>query len=180
VRTSLRAEQRVLRERLRGQGSSDREVAAEFARRYGLRPRAAWRSAFGWSLTEAAERINAYAASTGLGSSSTVAMTAAHLCEHESWPGQGSAPSGRRPTPYLLSLLAAVYGCEVSELLDAADYTRMPSGDRLVFGNICPGGSLAEQAVARCGCWRPGRKGWSSVGLFAWGGGGDRGRAAGR
>src|ERR1700689_4943844 len=80
-----------------------------------------------------------------LGGGSTVAMTAAHLCEHESWPGQGSAPSGRRPTPYLLSLLAAVYGCEVRELLDAADYAQMPSGDRLVFDNIRRGGSLAEQ-----------------------------------
>jgi hypothetical protein len=149
ARTSLRAEQRVLREGLRGQGLSDREVAAEFAQRYGLRPRAAWRNAFGWSLTEAAERINAYAAKAGLGNGSTVAMTAAHLCEHESWPGQGSAPSGRRPTPYLLSLLAAAYGCEVPELLDAADYARMPSGDRLVFDNICTGGSLVEQAQLR-------------------------------
>jgi hypothetical protein len=145
VRTSLRAEQRVLREGLRGQGLSDQEVAAEFGRRYGLRPRAAWRNAFGWSLTEAAERINAYAASAGLGSGSTVAMTAAHLCEHESWPGLGSAPTGRRPTPYLLSLLAAVYGCEVPELLDAADYAQMPSGDRLVLDTICPGGSPMEQ-----------------------------------
>jgi hypothetical protein len=134
---------------MHAQGSSDGEIAAEFARRYGLRPRAAWRSAFGWSLTEAAERINSYAANTGLGGGSTVAMTAAHLCEHESWPGQGSAPSGRRPTPYLLSLLAAVYGCAVAELLDQADYAQMPSGDRLVFDNICAGGSLAEQAQLR-------------------------------
>jgi hypothetical protein len=130
---------------MRAQGSSNREVTAEFARRYRLRPRAAWRNALGWSLTEAAERINAYAANAGLGSGSTVAMTAAHLCEHESWPGQGNAPSGRRPTPYLLSLLAAVYGCAVSELLDAADHSQMPSGDRLVFDNICRGGSLSDQ-----------------------------------
>jgi hypothetical protein len=148
VRTSLRGEQRVLREAMRGQGLSDREVAAEFARRYGLRARAAWRNALGWSLTEAAERINAYAASAGVGSSDTVAMTAAHLCEHESWPGQGSVPSGRRPTPYLLSLLAAVYGCEVRELLDTADYAQMPSGDRLVLDNFCSPDSAAGQQPA--------------------------------
>ncbi len=41
------------------------EIAAEFARRYRLRPRAAHRHAFGWTLTQAADRINAYAAELG-------------------------------------------------------------------------------------------------------------------
>jgi len=84
AKTSLRAEQRALREEMRGLGMRRRQVAGEFARRYRLRPRAAWRHAHGWSLTEAARQINAYAAQTGLdGAGTTVAMTAAHLCEHE-------------------------------------------------------------------------------------------------
>ena len=125
AKTSLRAEQRALREKMRELGMSHRQIAVEFARRYRLRARAAWRNAYGWSLTEAAEQINTYAARTGLDNGATVAMTAAHLCEHENWPGEGHEPAGRRPTPYLLSLLAAVYGCIVHDLLDADEPHRI-------------------------------------------------------
>ncbi len=138
-KTSLRAEQRALREKMRELGMSHRQIAVELARRYRLRPRAAWRNAYGWSLTEAAERISAYAGHAGLGNGSTVAMTGAHLSEHENWPGEGAKPTGRRPTPYLLSLLAAVYGCAVQDLLDVADYERMPATDRLVLDKTSRG-----------------------------------------
>src|SRR6266704_3084948 len=66
AKTSLRAEQRALREKMRELGMSHRQIAVEFARRYRLRPRAAWRNAYGWSLTEAAEQISTYAARAGL------------------------------------------------------------------------------------------------------------------
>ena len=138
AKTSLRAEQRALREKMRELGMSHRQIAVEFVRRYRLRPRAAWRNAYGWSLTEAAEQISTYAARTGLDNGATVAMTAAHLCEHENWPGEGHQPAGRRPTPYLLSLLAAVYGCAVQDLLDAADYEHMPAADRLILDKTTP------------------------------------------
>lgn len=147
AKTSLRAEQRALREQMRESGMSHQQIAVEFARRYRLRPRAAWRSAFGWSLSEAARQINAYAARAGLDDGATVAMTGAHLCEHESWPGEG-----HRPAPYLLSLLAAVYGCTVHDLLDAADYEHMPPADRLILDKTTPSdprrsaGSAATQA----------------------------------
>ena len=45
-------------------------------------------------------------------------MTASHLCEYENWPGPGPELSGRRPTPYLLALLAAVYNCGATDLID--------------------------------------------------------------
>ncbi|HEY5989218.1 MAG TPA: hypothetical protein VIV12_22990 [Streptosporangiaceae bacterium] len=139
AKTSLRAEQRSLREKMRALGMSHRQIAVEFARRYRMRPRAAWRHAYGWSQTEAAERINTYAAHAGLGpDSETVTLTGPHLCEHENWPGEGSQPTGRRPTPYLLSLLAAVYGCTVHDLLDVADYEHMPSADLLIIGKSSP------------------------------------------
>jgi hypothetical protein len=48
-------------------------------------------------------------------------MTASHLCEYENWPGYGTELSGRRPTPYLLALLAAVYNCGATDLIDLAD-----------------------------------------------------------
>ena len=134
ARTSRRGEQRVLREKMRALGMSHRQIAVEFARRYRLRPRAAWRHAHGWSQTEAAEQISSYASEAGLGpGGTTVAMTSPHLCEYENWPGEGPGPAGRRPTPYLLSLLAAVYGCTVHDLLDQADYEHMPPADRLVL-----------------------------------------------
>jgi hypothetical protein len=60
VRITLPAEKRTLREKMRALGLGHREIAAEFARRYRLRPRAAWREAHGWSLREAAAQINAY------------------------------------------------------------------------------------------------------------------------
>jgi hypothetical protein len=146
AKTSLRAEQRALREEMHRLGMSRRQIAAEFAGQY--RPRAAWRQAHGWSLTEAAKQINAYAARTGLKADGvTVAMTASHLCEHENWPGHAEQPSGRRPTPYFLSLLAAVYGCNVHELLDVADYRHMPPADRLVLDKVTPAGKRESSVV---------------------------------
>ena len=139
AKTSLRAEQRVLREKMRAVGMSHRQIAVEFARRYRLRPRAAWRHAYGWSQTEAAEQISNYAAHAGLGpDGTTVTMTGPHLCEYENWPGEGPEPAGRRPTPYLLSQLAAVYGCNVHDLLDVADFEHMPSADRVIAGKSAP------------------------------------------
>jgi hypothetical protein len=139
AKTSLRGEQRELRERMRALGLSRRQIAVEFARRYGLRPRAAWRHAYGWSQNEAAERISDYAARSGLDPDGvTVAMTAPHLSEYEKWPGSGSMPAGRRPTPYLLALLASIYECAVHDLLDLADYERMPLADRLIIGKTAP------------------------------------------
>ena len=90
AKTSLRAEQRIVREKMRGLGMSHRQIAVEFARRYGLRPRAAWRHAYGWSQTEAAEQIRAHAARAGVSpDGTTVTMTGPHLCEYENWPGEG-------------------------------------------------------------------------------------------
>jgi hypothetical protein len=48
AKTSLRKEKRDLREKMRGLGLGYPDIAAEFARRYNLRPRAAWREAYGW------------------------------------------------------------------------------------------------------------------------------------
>jgi hypothetical protein len=134
AKTSLRGEQRALRERMRALGLSRRQIAVEFVRGYRLRPRAAWRHAYGWSLKEAAERISDYAARFGLDpDGATVAMTAPHLSEYENWPGPGTTPAGRRPTPYLLALLAGIYECAVHDLLDLPDYEHMPPADRLVI-----------------------------------------------
>jgi hypothetical protein len=83
AKTSLRKEKRDLRERMRAAGIDYRQIAAEFARLYRLRPRAAWREAYDLTLTEAAERFNVHCGESGLDPDGTAGMTAAHLCEYE-------------------------------------------------------------------------------------------------
>ncbi len=156
AKTSLRAEKRALRDKMRAMGLGYPEIAAELARRYRFRPRAAWREAYGWSLKEAAARINTHSGEVGLDPGGIAAMTAAHLCEHENWPGHGPEPSGRRPTPYLLALLAAVYGCTVTDLIDVADREHLPPADLLIvdtYSHTQHGGS--RQAAAAGAAHQP-------------------------
>lgn len=133
AKTSLRRERRNLREKMRSMGLGHRDIAAEFARRYSLRPRAAWREAYGWSLQETADRINEFRGHVGLDPGGIAAMTAPHLSEYENWPGHGPQPSGRRPTPYLLAILAAVYDCSVTDLIDLADREHLRPADLLIL-----------------------------------------------
>src|SRR5450755_13225 len=133
AKTGLRAEKRAVRDKMRSLGLGYGEIAAELARRYQVRPRAAWREARGWSLKEAAERINAFRGDVGLDPEGLAGMTATHLCERENWPGPGSQPAGRKPTPYQLALLAAVYGCTVLDLVDLADREHLPPADLLII-----------------------------------------------
>jgi hypothetical protein len=131
---SLRAEQRRLGGQMRAAGIDVADIAAVFAFRYGLRPRVAWRQAHGWSLVKAAECINQEAFAAGLHpGGNTMVMTAAHLCEHETWPGPGDMVTGRKPTAYVLALLARAYGAGITQLLDVDDYRSLPAADRLIF-----------------------------------------------
>lgn len=147
AKTSLRKQKRDLREHMRAKGLDHRDIAAEFARRYNLRPRAAWREAHGWSLQQTADRINEFRGSVGLDSGGFAGMTAPHLCEHENWPGHGAQPSGRRPTPYLLAVLATVYDCDVTELIDLSDREHFPPSDLLILDKY--GASQRETGSAR-------------------------------
>jgi hypothetical protein len=133
AKTSERREKRLLREQMRSMGLGYRDIAAEFARRYRLRPRAAWREAYGWSLQDTADRINEFRGNTGLDPGGIASMTAPHLSEYENWPGHSPRPSGRRPTPYLLAVLAAVYDCAVSDLIDLADREHLRPADLLIL-----------------------------------------------
>jgi hypothetical protein len=62
---SVKAEIDAMWERMRGLGFGDDEIAAELSRRYRLRPRKAYRITHGWTLTQAAARLNARAAGEG-------------------------------------------------------------------------------------------------------------------
>jgi hypothetical protein len=133
AKTGERKEKRLLREKMRSMGLGYRDIAAEFGRRYRLRPRAAWREAYGWSLTETASRINDFRGNTGLDPGGIASMTSPHLSEYETWPGHGPEPAGRRPNPYLLAVLAAVYDCSVTDLIDLADREHLPPADLLIL-----------------------------------------------
>ena len=158
AKTSERREKRLLREQMRSMGLGYRDIAAEFARRYKMRPRAAWREAYGWSLQDTADRINEFRGNTGLDPGGIASMTAPHLSEYENWPGHRPEPSGRRPTPYLLAVLAAVYDCAVADLIDLADREHLRPADLLILDKysqttaLPPHADRGQDALPASGC----------------------------
>lgn len=127
-RKGFKAELDGLRERMRAVGFSFEEIAAEFARRYRLRPREAYRFAYGWTLDGAAERFNACAAKEGADPEGRASLTGSRLCEFEKWPD-----GPRKPSIYVLCVLARIYETDVMCLLDLADHESLPQQDRLVL-----------------------------------------------
>ncbi|WP_198287111.1 helix-turn-helix transcriptional regulator [Frankia sp. QA3] len=117
---------------MRAAGMTHEEIAVEFARRYRLRPRAAYRVAHGWTQQQAADRINAHAARAGLDPDGIAAMSAPRLSELENWP----VPLRRRPTPQTLALLAHVYGTSIHDLLDLDDREHLAPADTLLINDV--------------------------------------------
>jgi len=118
----------ALRERMRGLGFSYDEIAAEIGRRYRLRPREACRLAWGWTLEQAAARFNDRAARHGTDPEARASLTGSRLSEFEHWPR-----STRKPSVYVLVMLAEMYETDVLCLLDLADHESLPQQDRLVL-----------------------------------------------
>jgi len=143
-RKGFKAELDGLRERMRGLGFGYDEIAAEVSRRYQVRPRQAYRLAWGWTQDQATARFNELAASEGTDPDGRVGMTGPHLCEVEQWPY-----SERKPSVYVLCLLAGVYGTDVLCLLDLADHESLPQQDRLVLLRRLPAEtSFGERVLA--------------------------------
>lgn len=124
---SQRAEQRRLREQMQKLGMSRAETAAEMSRRYKLRPRAAWRAAWGWTLDEAAGRYNALPPAPGR--EPATSLTGSRLSEWENWPF-----SARRPSVTGLCLLARVYQCGTADLVDVHDREKFPAAELTALG----------------------------------------------
>ncbi|WP_239311574.1 helix-turn-helix transcriptional regulator [Frankia sp. Cj3] len=144
-RPSQRVEQDELRTRMHATGMSHHEIAIEFARRYRLRPRAAYRVAHGWTQQQAADRINAHAVRAGLDPEGAAPMTAPRLSEVENWPH----PARRRPTPQILAPLAEVYGCDLHALVDVDDREHLPPADVfLINGMRRPPDRVAASSTA--------------------------------
>jgi len=141
-RKGFKAELDGLRERMRGLGFGYDEIAAEVSRRYQVRPRQAYRLAWGWTLDQVAARFNERAASEGTDPEGRAGMTGPHLCELERWPG-----SDRKPSVYVLCLLARVYETDVLCLLDLADHESLPQQDRLVLTRRLPAQTTFRERV---------------------------------
>jgi transcriptional regulator with XRE-family HTH domain len=127
-RKGFKAELEELRERMGGLGLGHGQIAGEIARRYRLRPREAFRLAHGWTLGQAAAQFNARAAGLGTDPGGQASLAANRLCEYEKWPH-----SERRPSVYVLVMLAQVYQAGVLDLLDLADHEHLPPRDRLTL-----------------------------------------------
>jgi hypothetical protein len=127
-RKGFRAELDELRARMHGLGLGYGEIASEVSRRYRSRPREAHRLARGWTLDQAAARFNERAAREGTDPQALASMTGPRLCAHEKWPH-----SSRRPSVYVLCVLAAIYETSALDLLDLVDHESLPQQDRLVL-----------------------------------------------
>lgn len=75
-----------LREQMRSVRFSYDEVAVEVSRRYPVRPRQAYRLAWGRTLDQVAARFNELAANKGTDPDGRAGMTGPHPCELERWP----------------------------------------------------------------------------------------------
>jgi transcriptional regulator with XRE-family HTH domain len=122
------AEVDSLRERMRGVGFGYDEIAAELARRYRVRPREAYRLAYGWTPEQAAQRFNARAAKENADPEARASLTGSRLCEYEKWPA-----GARKPSVYVLVMLATIYDTDVLCLLDLADHEHLAPQDRLAL-----------------------------------------------
>jgi hypothetical protein len=111
-----------LRQWMRELGYGPAAIAAEFGRRYGIRPREGYRLAQGWSLEEAAERFNEHADQQDMDRQER--LTGSRLAELERWPDTPETP----PVQVLFAL-AEIYGADVLSLLDCADHQNLPQPD---------------------------------------------------
>lgn len=126
-RPGSKAERDALRHEMTGAGCSPSEIAIEMRARFRVRPREAWRHAHGWTLQSTADRISIR---PGL----AVAADASLTGKWEKWPG----PGGRRPTLQVLVALAAIYGCEVEDILDIEDRRALPDSDLRILRHGAP------------------------------------------
>jgi hypothetical protein len=150
---SERAEQRRLREQMRGSGMSYAEIAAEVARRYQFRPRKAWRVAWGWTLEEAAGRYNALRAKGA--EEAVTSLTGSRLSEWENWP-----LNARKPSFVSLCLLAEIYHCPVLDLIDFRDREHLPSEELLALDKTgtVPAAADGDRDAQRNRQAKPGRQ----------------------
>ncbi len=104
---------------MRGYGCAVGQIAADMARRFGLRPRVAWRHALGWTQWQVSQQYNTLHPGAKLSDH--------RVSEYEVWPHGGAPPSLR----YLARLAATFgHGCTPAQLVDADDLEQLSPADR--------------------------------------------------
>lgn len=133
--TSAKAERDQLRERMRGYGCTISQIATEMARRFGLRPRVAWRHALGWPQWKLAQQYNTLHPGARLSDN--------RVSEFEAWPHGGSPPS-----PRYLAQLAATYshGCTPAQLVDADDLEHLTPAECSLLTGHSPTAGMTRAA----------------------------------
>lgn len=116
--TGTKSQRDNVRQTLDGLGMDTAMVAVELQRRFGLRPRDAFRQAHGWTQEQVSSRLNA--AGTG-----AATFTGARISDYERWPF-----GGRRPSLAVLAALAGLFGTDASCLVDMDDLAAIPDTDR--------------------------------------------------
>lgn len=131
-----------VRLRLQSWGAPRDVIAAEISRRYGYRPRQAFRLAHGWNQAEAAERYNQLVQTRGPAHAGRDTMSPSRVSEYERWPG-----STRKPSVYALAAFAELYGIRITCLLDAADLEQLSPTERAAVLGPAPAVNTARPAT---------------------------------
>jgi transcriptional regulator with XRE-family HTH domain/tetratricopeptide (TPR) repeat protein len=118
-------------------------VAQEMRQRWAFRPREAYRHAIGWSQDQVAAQFTEAAARLGNDRGPHSPMIGTRIGEYERWPH-----GGRRPSTYVLTVLASLYRTSVDRLLDYDDYRHLPDQDRTVLTALLSSGANAAAAAA--------------------------------
>jgi transcriptional regulator with XRE-family HTH domain len=116
-------------------------IVHEMQQRWGFRPREAHRHAIGWSQDQVAAQFTESAARMGSDRSPHSPMIGTRVGEYERWPH-----GGRRPSTYVLTVLANIYRTSLDRLLDYDDYRHLPDQDRAVLTALLAGGAPAANA----------------------------------
>jgi hypothetical protein len=146
--SSAKAQRDQLRDRMRGMRCSIPQIAVEMGRRFGLRPRLAWRHALGWPQWKLAQQYNTDHPGARLSDH--------RVSEYEAWPHGGSPPSLR----YLARLATTFgHGCTPSQLVDADDLEHLTPADRCLLVTAPPHGQLPTVPITTAPSRTPRRGG---------------------
>ena len=136
AKSGAKAERNAVVRAMVDAGCSVEAVVVELTRRWGFRPRTAFRHAHGWSQDELASRLSQMIARLQprdqVGPDETVPVVVGRrIGEYERWP-----VGGRRPSPYMLMVLAEAFDTSVDRLLDREDHAHLPPAEAAVLAAL--------------------------------------------
>ena len=116
-----------LRAAMHDQGCTPEQITAEMARRFGFRPRQAWRHTHGWTQDEVAAAYNR------LLNHDQAPMTGKRISDFEAWPH-----GGVKPTTNTLAILAILYSTTPTKLVDLDDRQALSAQELITLDTHTP------------------------------------------